>query len=145
VLETDKAKPPVEQPDLKPTRSEEFEELWANNVLFESTLWNLRMIFGQVDLSGNQVLQHTAINMPWPQVKIAAYFIVANLMVQQALNGQIFLPAYVVPPRPEAGSPGFGSYDRRLVEYLGWIHDQFFGSSPYIPPEVAAYDPPPQS
>jgi hypothetical protein len=128
------------EPDLALTRSEEFENLFANNVRFESTLWDLRLMFGQVDLAAKQIVQHTAINIPWPQVKIASYLMLVNLVVQQALNGNVFLPPFVMPPRPNASDPAFAEFDKRLVEYLAWIHDQMFGSDPYIPPAVAAID-----
>jgi hypothetical protein len=135
--ETSQTKPP-EQPQLEATRSEEFENLWANNVLFESTLWDLRLIFGQVDLAAKQIVQHTAVNIPWPQVKIAAYFMLVNVVIQQSLNGNVFIPGYIVPPRPDPADPANAAYDKQMIKYLGWIHDQFFGSNPYIPEDITA-------
>jgi hypothetical protein len=139
--ETSQTTPP-EQPQLEATRSEEFENLYANNIIFESTLWDLRLIFGEVDLAAKQIVQHTAINIPWPQAKIATYYMLANLVIQQSLNGNVFLPPFLRPTRPNPSDPVNAPIDKRVVEYLGWIHDQIFGSNPYIPPAVAAYDEP---
>ena len=127
----------IEQPQLEQTRTDEFENLYANNVRFESTLWDLRLIFGQVDLAANQMVQHTAINIPWPQVKIATYFMLVNLVIHQSLNGNILIPGSVLPQRPD---PANAPYDKPTIEYLGWIYDQIFGSDPYIPPAVKAHD-----
>jgi hypothetical protein len=63
-----------------------------------------------------------------------------NLVVQQSLNGNVFIPLSVAPPRPNPSDPANAQFDKRLIEYLGWIHDQIFGSNPYIPPAVAALD-----
>lgn len=124
-------------------RSEEFESLYANNTQFESTLWDLKLIFGQVDLAQGAIDQHTAIAMPWPQVQIAAYYLLINLNIHQANNGKIFIPPGVLPPRPDPEDPSVeGQNGKKLVEYLAWIHDQFFSATPYIPPQVAKYDAP---
>jgi hypothetical protein len=128
------------EPDLALVRTEDFENLFANNVRFESTLWDLKLVFGQVDLEAKQIAQHTAVNIPWPQVKIVAYFTLLNLVVQQALNGNVFIPGNVVPVRPSSSNPAFERLDKRVTEYLGWIHDQVFGSDPYVPPSVAAIE-----
>jgi transcriptional regulator with XRE-family HTH domain len=96
------------------------------------------------DLADNQIVQHTVINMPWPQAKISTYFMLANLVIHQALNGNIFVPDHVMPPRPDPNDPNNAHIGKRTVEYLGWIHDQIFGSSPYIPPTVTAGDDPKQ-
>jgi hypothetical protein len=119
-------------------RSEEFENLFANNVQYESTLWDLRMLFAQVELQTKQIVQHTGINIPWPQVKIAAYFMLANLLIHQNLNGSVFVPSSIAPPRPTPSDPKFDLIGPKpLVAYIGWVHDQIFGSNPYIAPEVA--------
>ena len=128
----------LEQPDLELIRTEDFENLYANNVRFESTLWDLRLILGQVDLAAKQLTQHTAVNIPWPQVKIAAYYMLINLVIQQALNGNVFIPNNVMPHRPDPSDASASLYPSGTVEYLGWIHDQIFGSDQYVPPVVKA-------
>ena len=122
-------------------RTEEFESLYANNTQFESTLWDLKLTFGQVDLAQSAIEQHTSMALPWPHAKLAAYYMLVNVTIHQANNGLIFIPPSVIPKRPDPSDPTIeGPNGKKLVEYLGWIHDQFFGSNPYVPPEVAKYD-----
>jgi hypothetical protein len=131
-------------PDARPleyTRDEDFVSLYANNTQFESTLWDLKLTFGQVDLANSKIEQHTSMVLPWPQAKLAAYYMLVNVTIHQANNGLIYIPPAVLPKRPDPSDPTIeGPHGKRLVEYLGWIHDQFFGSNPYVPPEVAKYD-----
>ena len=131
-------KPQEEQQQLATVRTEDFEDLWANNMFFEPTLWGLRIIFGTVDLAAKQINQHTAINIPWAQVKLAAYFMVLNLVAHQSLNGVVNIPPQIAPRRPSLDDPGATNINRGTIAYLGWINDQFFGNEPYVPPEVAA-------
>jgi len=83
--------------------------------------------------------------LPWPQAKLAAYYMLVNVTIQQANHGLIFIPPAVLPKRPDPSDSGVeGPGQKRLVEYLGWIYDQFFGSNPYVPPEVAKHDAAPE-
>ncbi|HTS51011.1 MAG TPA: hypothetical protein VMH05_23860 [Bryobacteraceae bacterium] len=134
--------PLKEQPRLENARSEEFEDFYANNVQFEATLWDLRLLFGQTDLAAQKVNQHTGMSLPWPQAKLTAYFMIVNVIAHQATNGNIIIPDFVVPVRPNPSDPALEPMQKKTVEYLGWIYDQFFGTEPYIPPAVAAYDEP---
>jgi hypothetical protein len=64
-----------------------------------------------------------------------------NVTIQQANNGLIFIPPSVLPKRPDPSDPSLEDpHGKKLVEYLGWIYDQFFGNNRYVPPEVAKYD-----
>jgi hypothetical protein len=139
--QNEQAKKP-DQPKLETVRSEEFENLYSNNVQFEATLWDLRLFLGQVDLGDQKIVQHTAVNLPWPQAKIAAYFMLVNVVIHQALNGPTVIPQSVIPPRPDPSDPANAQFNKGTLEYLGWIHDQFFGTDPYVPPAVAACDQP---
>jgi len=126
----------AEDKDIKLRRDEEFESLYANNVNFESSVWDLKMIFGQLDQEASAVTQHTAMTLPWSTSKIAAYYMLVNLLVHQADNGAITIPARVVPPRPDPESPTVEPHMKPVISYVAWIHDQFFGINPYVPPEV---------
>jgi hypothetical protein len=61
-----------------------------------------------------------------------------NLVIQQSLNGNVFIPKNVTPPRPNPSDGAASAYPKGTVEYLGWIHDQIFGSDQYVPPVVKA-------
>lgn len=118
-------------------RSEEFAALYANNVQMEMSAWDLKFIFGQLDQAEGFVEQHTSITVSWQQAKIMAYFLVANVVNQQSTT-PILLRNDIVPPRPNPDDPIWAGANRATVTYLAWIHDQLFGATPYIPPEVAA-------
>ena len=63
---------PEQSTAIERSQTEDFRNTYANNVLFETSVWDLKMIFGQLDqrLGQNAVVQHTAVAVPWPQVKI---------------------------------------------------------------------------
>ena len=122
--------------DLEFKRDDEFASLYANNTQFESTLWDLKLTFGQVDLAASKIEQHTAIALPWPHAKIAAYFLVVNVMFHQAQNGGIYIPESVIPLRPDPSNPALDANGKKTTQYLAWIHDQFFGPNPYVPPDL---------
>lgn len=54
------------------TRHEEFTSLYANNVQFEWSQLDLKLIFGQLDQSRGkaQIEQHTAMTIPWMIAKL---------------------------------------------------------------------------
>jgi hypothetical protein len=124
------------------TRDEDFTSLYANNVRYESSAWDVKIIFGQLDQSGGAgktiVEQHTAVTVTWPNAKIMAYFLLANCLIQQSQTGPIQIPLAVIPPRPEPSDEAWATSDKNMVNYLRWIHDQFFGQNPYTPPGVDA-------
>ncbi|MSV35023.1 MAG: hypothetical protein EXQ47_05420 [Bryobacterales bacterium] len=120
-------------------RSEDFEEVYANNVRYESSVWDLKMLFGQLDLSRTPpeiIRLHTGMTVPWTAAKIAAYFMVVNVILHQNANGEIKVPDQVLPPRPDPDSPELDNLGKDTVTYLSWVYDQFFGPDPYIPPGV---------
>ena len=125
-------------------RVEDFGSLYANNVRFEPSAWDLKIIFGELDQGAgtdqgaSAVELHTAITVPWPVAKLVAYYVTANCVVHQADAGQIVVRRNVVPPRPDVSDEAWSKVDPKLVAYLAWVHDQFFGENPYVPPSVAA-------
>lgn len=113
-------------------REEDFESLYANNVLAESSVWDLKVIFGILDQSvqPNQVVQHTSINLPWAQVKLLSYWINVQIAAHELANGKITIPQTLIPadPRtfvPEAPIPPMES---QLKERLGQIWEAFTNS-----------------
>jgi hypothetical protein len=73
---------------------------YANNIRFESTVYDLKLIFGETDLSaGNEVInQHTAITVPWALVKTTLYWLQLNLAIHELANGKVMVPPNQVPP-----------------------------------------------
>src|SRR5260370_37696097 len=114
---------------------EEFASLYANNTQFESTIWDLKLIFGQVDLAKSAIEQHTAVALPWPHAKIAAYYLLVNVIIHQANNGPILLPSAALPTPPDLTLIPEGDVKaKNVAKYIRWVHEQLYGSNPYIPP-----------
>lgn len=133
--------PKEEKPDIAPLsfdRQKDFKSLYANNVQFEISSWDLKLIFGQVDQTRgpNFVEQSAAVTLPWAQAKIAAYYMIANIAIHAANEGPIKVPSGLTPARPDPSNPGLDDAARSAVAYMAWVHDQFFGTNPVIPEGV---------
>jgi hypothetical protein len=107
---------------LNTSRSEDFANKYANHVQFELSAWDLKLIFGQQEqfLGPNAVLQHTAVVLPWPQIKIMAYLLQVNLAVHEQLNGRVHVPGGIIPD-PEriiAGAAQFRDSDSEAIKRL---------------------------
>jgi hypothetical protein len=120
--------------------TEDFALSYANNVRYEASVWDLKMIFGQLDQRAPEAVvveQHTAVTVTWQMAKLMAYFCTVNVVLNQIQTGaHIVVPPTVIPPKPDPSLEGWKSADPKLVRYLAWIHDQYFGANPYIPPGV---------
>jgi hypothetical protein len=82
-------------------RSADFIERYANYAHLESSLWDSKILFGQTDQTlGNTVPVHTALTLPWPQLKVLSYFLSVHLAAYEADNGRIKIPSGIVPPAP---------------------------------------------
>src|SRR5438105_9051678 len=94
---------------IKPIRDEDFTSLYANNVHFEASVWDLKLLFGLLDQSKGQgnatIEQHTTVNVPWAQAKIMAYFLVVNVVLHESENGSMRIPTRVIPTRPNPSDP----------------------------------------
>jgi hypothetical protein len=80
-------------------RDEDYTSLYANNVRFESSVWDLKLIFGELDQSeGKEVIeQHTAITLPWAQAKLLMHFLNVQIAAHELTFGKIPIPPSVVP------------------------------------------------
>jgi hypothetical protein len=47
------------------------------------------------------------------------------------------VPSAVLPPRPNPLDPELDEAGRKTINYLAWVHDQFFSPNPYVPPGVS--------
>ena len=117
-------------------REDEFDSLYANNVQFEASVWDLKMVFGELDQSSGSTIveQHTAVTVSWPEAKIMVYYFLVNLIGYQTRNGPIGIPAAVLPPRPDSSDTALDADGKKLYDYLAWVHDQLFSDHPYVPP-----------
>ncbi len=119
---------PKNQPLPKFERADEFFEEYANNARFESSVFDLKVIFGQSEQrpDGEVIVQHTAITMPWAVAKLAIFYLQVNVALQELQNGKIVIPPSQVPPEPPAEFNAAGLEEaKRIVEN---IREQFLKS-----------------
>ena len=100
--ENDNKHPKADEQQQQPgriTRSEDFENLYANNFMVEATVWDLKVLFGQLmgDEQGGIIELHTGMIMPWTVVKILAFHLALNVIAFENQNGPIRLAAPSVP------------------------------------------------
>ncbi len=112
---------------------EDFASLYANNVIFEKSVWDLKMIFGQLDQSQQQfvVEQHTAITVSWSHAKLMAYLLAVNVALHEIDNGLVTIPPSVIPSVPDPTAPEVAGNKRAVLvmEYLRSLHKRYFGES----------------
>jgi len=79
---------------------DEVYEAYANNIYYEASSWDLKLIFGQMDQTGGKVkiVQHSAITLPWPLIKITAYWLKGQIEAHELVNGKIHIPPPIIPP-----------------------------------------------
>jgi len=121
-LEPGRAKPPQ--------LGENFEAVYANNVRYEASVWDLKLIFGQLDLmSGFEVIKlHTAVTMPWAAAKLMAYWLKLNIDLYELENGPIMINSRMLPPEPappeQESELMRRSYDLAVRSRLRFIAEQ---------------------
>lgn len=83
-------------------RQNKFEVSYANNFQFEPSTWDLKLIMGQLEqhTGESKVDWHTAVTIPWLQVKLVAYFLRLQAAWYEAQNGPIMIPSHVLPKLP---------------------------------------------
>lgn len=96
-ISTDNNMPP---PKPTVTRVPTFFELYANNVNFESSVWDLNIIFSLFDQTPDTppFKQLGAVRIPWAQAKLMAYLLFMNVAFHETSNAPINIPASIVPP-----------------------------------------------
>jgi hypothetical protein len=113
-------------------RDEDFTALYANSVVSEHSIWDLKVIFGILDQSVTpmQVVQHTSVNLPWVQVKLLSYYLNIAIAIQESFNGKIVVPPIVMPPDPRTTQvpPGFPEPPPQLKEKAARLWEAFIAS-----------------
>ncbi len=106
--------------------TEELEAAYANNTFLEPSVWDLKIFFGQW-YSKPGVDWHTAVVLPWAQVKLLSHYLQVNLAVYEAQNGTVHIPPSTAPtaPPPE----GSTSEEKKISEIVAQMQREFFGST----------------
>src|ERR1700733_9457104 len=96
-----------QQKPLKPDADIELDSDYANNVFFEPSIWDLKLIFGEFSGRADAVDWHTSITLPWAQAKLLHYYLGLNISIHELANrSAIEIPAQMLPtlpPLPAAG------------------------------------------
>ena len=115
-------------------KSEDFEERYSNNVLLESSLWDLRLIFGKLDqqVPGNVIDQFCAITLPWAQAKVLHYFLGIHLAGHELHNGRVQIPTGIIPAVPDSLTADFASdpKSQEIHDVFKAAYDEFIAENP---------------
>jgi hypothetical protein len=115
----------------QPVQPEE-EELtsdYANNVLFVGTIWDLKLLFGELSATNKGVDWHTSITLPWELAKLMAYYLDINLAARELTHGTIRVPESMTPPEPPPPSESENNpATQRLVSFIKEHRQKFLKS-----------------
>jgi len=94
----------------EPVQSKDFLSLYANNVFFETTAFDLKMTVGEVMRTSKApyIEQRASVTMSWLEAKLAGIFFLVNIMIHEQSYGTIPIPRPVLPPfigEEQAGAP----------------------------------------
>jgi hypothetical protein len=127
-------KPQLPQPRYE--IGEDFFEAYANNIYYEASSWDLRLIFGQIDqrdqlTHGLKIVQHSAITIPWPMAKLLHFWLKGQIEAHELTNGKIHVPPNVIPPKLPEPSKELISLDSNaaaVYAIFNRIRDEFIAS-----------------
>src|SRR2546426_1399219 len=107
-------------------------ETYANSVTFESSFWDLKCRFGQIDQSSETITTEPRANVtiPWTQAKLISYYLQVNLIIHEAQVGKIKLRTDVLPPEFEMSAEQLekDATLRTTVERLRKLREEFIAS-----------------
>ena len=131
---------PLDKPESEKTppidfrKTEPFLREYSNHVLLENSAWDLKLTFGQTDqsISPMTVVQHSAITMPWSQVKVLTYFLQFHLLAHEAMLGHVPVPQNTIPavPPPDKDTAEQFPNAVELNKALCKLRDEFMAANP---------------
>lgn len=88
-------------------RANDFFETYANQATYESSVWDLKIIFGQLDQSSGagRVKQTLAVTIPWTQAKLAVFSLKLLVTGMELQNGKIQIRPDLLPVEAPALTP----------------------------------------
>jgi hypothetical protein len=123
------AEPPVkEAPDCS--------YVYANNFFLRGSVWDFSILFGQLSRLGDEGIDwHTVVTMPMAAFKILSYYMAINIAVNDA-QGEIKVPAKMVPPPPPAPFGEDANDPRNWATYdFGYdLYERYFRTG--VPREI---------
>src|SRR5712691_9755447 len=97
------ARPTAQEKELESVRSENFVRVYANSAQIETTLWDFKLIFGEIAKSGDKMVidESVAIVMSPQHAKAFVGVLANNLREYEKRVAEIKLPAPEDPPVTE--------------------------------------------
>lgn len=130
-------KPAQATAGLKWVRTPDFEEKYANNVVFESSGWDLKVVFGTLDQGtpdqqtyGSTIGCHTSIIIPWRQAKLFAYAACMNVLWHEKTEGKINVISPTPPVDVLVKNVADTPEGKRLIELDAMIRAVLFDEKP---------------
>lgn len=119
-------------PKAQYERTPNFISTYANSVYLESSTWDLKLIFGQLDQSeGITVKQHVAVTIPWTQAKLLLFFLRVHVKAEEMQDGKIHIrsdvrPTETPPPTEEQmNDPSFMEF----YEFVKKLREEFIADA----------------
>jgi hypothetical protein len=112
-------------------RDSDFTNLYANFIQSEMSVWDLKVLFGILDQSTqpNKVVLHTAINLPWTQVKLASYYLQVAVALHEAQNAKINIPPSLRPKDPKnIDNPDLDALSPEVKAKIATLYQIFIAS-----------------
>ena len=111
-------------------RPKDFPEIYANQVFYEASAWDLKLLFSVLDQSGPTPTTKTraTITIPWAQVKLMLYFLQLQVWAHEIDHEPITVPRKVWPPDlaiPEEAIPEVQEMFRRAKQ----LRTELFGQA----------------
>jgi uncharacterized protein DUF3467 len=112
----EKPEKPIPASEIKRERTADFVSRYANYSHLESSVWDLKILFGEFDQSakGAAVPVNASVTLPWAQVKVLAYFLRVHVTAYEADQGRIKIPAGIIPEVPETSA--FADVYKEFIE-----------------------------
>jgi hypothetical protein len=81
---------------------EDFVSGYANNIQFEPSAWDLKIVFGELSQTAAKAVveQHTSITISWLQAKMLDFYLRVQIAAHELEDGKIQVPERVLPPEP---------------------------------------------
>jgi len=103
---------------------------YANNAYFESSAWDLKIVFGQLEQPSGGVAvikQNLAVTLPWTVAKLALYWLRVQVEAMELQSGKITIRQDLLPPEPPVLTPEQESTPlaRELRELIVKIRAEF--------------------
>ena len=107
---------------------------YANNVVFQASVWDLTVIFGQLGLPAPGVEKlpvdwNTAVTIPWAQAKLGLFQLFLQVAVHEAENGPIRIHPNVLPERPDLSKVEAPAAVKDLQPQIDEVYARLFNSS----------------